>query len=126
MASRGVNWATEEIKCLLGIWNEDMVKNLMDGTSRDRIAYNVISQRLSEHGFDRSPDQCKRKMKHLKSEFKKVSDNNRTSGRGRKTCMFFEELSQIMGSRPAVNPAVGVQQCEPGLKISLSSHNLPD
>ena len=79
----------------------------MDGTSKDRLAYNLISQELKESGFERNADQCRRKIKHLKKEFKKICDNNRTSGRARKTCMFYRDLEEILGDRPAINPRPG-------------------
>ncbi|XP_070551691.1 uncharacterized protein [Ptychodera flava] len=104
VVGRGVNWSTEEVLCLLSIWKDDIVQNLMEGTSKNRLAFTMVSEKMKENGFGRSADQCRRKMKHLKFEYKKVCDNNRTSGKSRKTCPFYDELSDILGDRPAINP----------------------
>ena len=43
-------------------------------------------------------------MKNLKKHYREVKDNNKETGRGRKTCMFFEELDLILGHRLATVP----------------------
>ena len=40
-----------------------------------------------------------------------MKDNGKT-GRGRKTCNFFDELDRVLGHRPATRPQVVVESLE--------------
>ena len=42
----------------------------------------------------------------MKKSYRDVKDHNSETGRGRKTCKFYEELDEILGHRPATTPAV--------------------
>ena len=46
-------------------------------------------------------------MKKLRESFRKAEDNNRTSGRGRISCRYYNELAEILAGRPETEP-IGV------------------
>ncbi|XP_070562171.1 uncharacterized protein [Ptychodera flava] len=94
----------EEIRLLISIWRDENVIRMMDGTSRDRQVYEVVAAKSREKGLERTAEQCHNKIKRLRAQFKSVSDNNRRSGRARKTMPFYDELAELLGDRPAVNP----------------------
>ena len=50
--------------------------------------------------------QCCEKVKKLKGEYKKIKDDLKQTGNNRKTCKFFEELDEVMGTKPAIVPPV--------------------
>ena len=48
----------------------------------------------------------------------KVKDNNNVSGKGRKSCPFYDEIDSILGTRAASQPVIlldsGTEQCDSG------------
>ncbi len=78
----------------------------LDGATRNKTIFVSISKRLQEGGYERDWQQCRDKIKNLKSQYKKVKDHNRITGNGRKTFPFHEQLDGILGHRPAAVPPV--------------------
>ena len=56
------------------------------------------------HQFDFKT--CQQKIRNLKKSYKLVINNNRKTGRGRKTCKYFDKLDSIFGKRPSFRPSV--------------------
>ena len=48
--------------------------------------------------------QCNNRWNTINKAYRAVVDHNRISGNNRKTCVFYEELNELNGSRPNVNP----------------------
>ena len=59
---------------------------------------------MQEKGYGYSGAQCETKFKNLKLNFTKTVDHNIVSGNDKKTCPYFEELSDIFGMTPSVKP----------------------
>ena len=70
----------------------------------NKVIYDEIARKMREQGYNRDTEQCRKKVKNLKKHYREVKDNNKETGRGRKTCKFFEELDLILGHRPATVP----------------------
>nr|XP_055051423.1 zinc finger and SCAN domain-containing protein 20-like [Misgurnus anguillicaudatus] len=115
MAERGVMWSEAEVKLLLSIWGEEGIQNKLCGTKRNQRVFEIISERMRAAGVVRSAVQCRVKLKALKLEYKKVVDNNRRSGRGKKTFKYFYELDRVLGDNPACRPEYTFDSTEPGL-----------
>jgi len=60
---------------------------------------------LAEAGYPVSASQADTKWKNLTRRYREVIDHNNTSGNDKKTYPFYDELSDIYGYRPNVNPA---------------------
>ena len=105
-ASRGNLWPDEEVKALIAIWGERNIQDELDGAVRNKTIFLKIAKKINEIGYDRDWEQCKNKIKNLKKQYRVVKDNNRETGRGRKSCKFYDELDAILGHRPASVPAV--------------------
>eukprot|EP00794_Sanderia_malayensis_P001154 gene1154-521_t len=63
-----------------------------------------MAKHLAVQGYERSYIQVREKINQLKHRYKKVMDNNNRSGSGRKTCLFFKELHDLLSDRPITNP----------------------
>ena len=70
----------------------------------NKVIYDEIARKMREQGYNRDTEQCRNKVKNLKKHYREVKDNNKETGRGRKTCKFFEELDLILGHRLATVP----------------------
>ena len=98
--SRGAAWTDKEIKALISIWGDSKIQEELDG------AETIFVQILAEKGYEHDWQQCRAKIKNLKTQYRKVKDHNGETGRGRITCKFYKELDNILGHRPASVPTI--------------------
>ena len=111
---RGTIWTDREIKALIALWGEGNVQDELDGAVRNKVVNEKIAQKLQEHGYHRDWKQCRDKIKNLKTKYKEIKDNNGETGRGRKSCKFFDEMDRILGHRPTSVPHVLFESSLPG------------
>ena len=104
----GSRWVDEETKTLISLWGEENIQQQLDGAVRNKTIYEEIAKKMSNYGYKRDWTQCRNKIKNLKKEYRTIKDHNRETGKGRKTCRFFDELDAILGHRSASTPAVVV------------------
>ncbi|KAI8493203.1 hypothetical protein Bbelb_292070 [Branchiostoma belcheri] len=71
------------VRCIpvMAGWKRDRLISLY----RNKNVYLDISNKLRKHGFEKTTEQCRSKIKNLKTAYKKAEDNNRRSGRDRVT-----------------------------------------
>ena len=105
MSSRGSAWSNAEVKALIAVWGEGNVQEELDGAVRNKQVFQDISKKLQKLGYNRDWEQCRNKIKNLKKQYRLVKDHNGETGRGRKTCLFYNELDCILGHRPASVPS---------------------
>ena len=72
-----------------------------------------IVEVLNINGCPATWIQAESKWKNLTKRYRDTVDHNNVSGNGRRTCQFFEELSDIYGYRPNVNPVVTMSTITP-------------
>jgi hypothetical protein len=80
---RGPSWSHEEILALIRVWSDQSIQSLL--------------------GDQRTPKQCKDKLKNLKQFYKDVKDGHERSGYSRDNWPYFELIDAVMGDRPATN-----------------------
>ena len=62
---------------------------------------------MGESGFDRTFQQCRDKLKKLKSEYRKLKDKQGKTGEGKiKDWDYFDPMDAILGTKPATKPPV--------------------
>ena len=106
LSTKGVAWSEAELKALIGIWGEADVQAQLDSAVRNKFVFKHIAKEMMKLGCNRDWEQCKTKIKNLKTDYRNVKDNNGKTGRGRKSCKFFNELETILGHRPSSVPIV--------------------
>lgn len=84
----------------------------------DKIAeeFNLQSSNLVVTG-----DQCLRKWKKMETKHKEVEDNNKQTGRAKKTWKFEKEMEQCIGGNASVRPVFTFDTGSPSSSTSLSS-----
>ncbi|XP_065895990.1 myb/SANT-like DNA-binding domain-containing protein 7 [Dysidea avara] len=100
------SWSDKEVLKLIEIWGEQTIQEQLEGCKRNREVFDKISREMAVAGFTRTGPQCREKVKKLKGEYKKIKDGLKQTGNNRKTCKFFEELDEVMGTKPAIAPPV--------------------
>ena len=78
--------------------------------------YARVSELMSARGYERTPKQCRTKLKHLRGEYMKVKKINGRSGHSRLGARIFELLDDILGHRPIANPKHVIDALHPSWK----------
>ena len=111
--SRGQNWSEHEIQALVSLWSEEGLQRELKKSVRNDFAYARISRELVERSYIRTAEQCRAKVKSLKTKYKQIVDRLRRSGTGRESdeesevpsdFPFFEDIDAVMGGRASVTP----------------------
>ena len=98
-----VKWSRNEVLFLLSLYKE-RENFFKDKKSKKKTLWEEISKEMQEKGYGYTGAQCETKFKNLKQNFTKTVDHNNVSGNDKKTCPYFEELSDIFGMTPSVKP----------------------
>ena len=118
MSTRGAAWSEVEIKSLISIWGDKKTQEELEGSIRNKNIYKKIANEMEEQGYSRDWEQCKAKIKNLKTEYKAVKDNNGKTGRGWKTFNFFKQMDEVLGHRPASRSSFVLDSSASNLPLS--------
>ncbi|XP_037551945.1 uncharacterized protein zgc:113263 [Nematolebias whitei] len=121
--SRKMPWSDLETRTLLELWGEDDVQLTLRGCLKNRHVFDYISEKMGNHGFIRTTEQCYTRIKrlkygfvHEKAEFKffremdkifrkelRVDDSAAETSFGVEDDDCASELSQVKGSTASGN-----------------------
>ena len=113
-----------ETKTLICLWAEEDIQRQLASMGRKKNIWEGIAMKLQESGYSRSGDQCKTRMHILQQKYKKVKTLNNTSGQGKNSFPFYEEIDKVLGHKPSINPLSTLSSAAGGL--SSSSDNTLD
>nr|XP_020464989.1 ATP-dependent (S)-NAD(P)H-hydrate dehydratase isoform X1 [Monopterus albus]XP_020464990.1 ATP-dependent (S)-NAD(P)H-hydrate dehydratase isoform X1 [Monopterus albus] len=103
--TRGFLWSDVETRTLLNIWGEQDIQTALDGNFRNSFVYRDVSRRLGAMGFERTPEQCRVRIKSLKRQYLLAKEGNlRNNGQYHKICKFYDIMERILSNRPAIDP----------------------
>ncbi|KAM4561018.1 ATP-dependent (S)-NAD(P)H-hydrate dehydratase [Fundulus diaphanus] len=103
--TRGFLWSDIETRTLLNIWGEQDIQTALDGNFRNSFVYRDVSRRLGAMGFERTPEQCRVRIKSLKRQYLLAKEGNlRNNGQYHKICKFYDIMERILSNRPALDP----------------------
>ena len=71
---------------------------------------------MEEAGYSRNPNQCKEKIRKLKTKCKKLKDGHDVSGNNRDNWPFYDRMDRVLGSRHSVQPPTIIDTSDGGLK----------
>ncbi|XP_029969530.1 uncharacterized protein LOC115404372 [Salarias fasciatus] len=88
-------WTDEETLALINVWGDEDVQTALRGYVHNGRVYSEISERLRDHGFAKTTEQCRWKVKSLRINFRQCYDRKKS---GKKVdYKFYSELEQILG-----------------------------
>lgn len=103
--TRGFLWSDVETRTLLNIWGEQDIQTALEGNFRNSFVYRDVSRRLGAMGFDRTPEQCRVRIKSLKRQFLLAKEGNlRNNGQYHKICKFYDIMERILSCRAGLDP----------------------
>uniref|UniRef100_A0A1A8HN47 ATP-dependent (S)-NAD(P)H-hydrate dehydratase n=1 Tax=Nothobranchius korthausae TaxID=1143690 RepID=A0A1A8HN47_9TELE len=118
--TRGFLWSDVETRTLLNIWGEQDIQAALDGNFRNSFVYRDVSRRLGAMGFDRTPEQCRVRIKSLKRQYLLAKEGNlRNNGQYHKICKFYDTMERILSTRPTLElmeGGMGVEEAGDGLE----------
>ncbi|KAI4902588.1 hypothetical protein NFI96_033947 [Prochilodus magdalenae] len=100
--TRGFHWSDAETRALLNIWGEHDVQTALDGNFRNSHVYRDVAGRLGDMGYDRTPDQCRVRVKSLKRQYFQAKKASKKNSQYHKIFKFYEEMERILSSRSSV------------------------
>ncbi|KAL3056679.1 hypothetical protein OYC64_019207 [Pagothenia borchgrevinki] len=101
MAKKSTPWSVDEVTTFLHLIADDKIQRELDGTTRNLKVFQEVSALLSVRGYARTFQQCRDKLKKLKSEYRAVKEHNGWSGSDRRSWKWFDLMNDIYGSRPS-------------------------
>lgn len=102
--TRGFLWSDVETRTLLNIWGEQDIQAALDGNFRNSFVYRDVSRRLGAMGFERTPEQCRVRIKSLKRQYLLAKEGNlRNNGQYHKICKFYDTMERILSNRPSLD-----------------------
>ncbi|XP_014323909.2 ATP-dependent (S)-NAD(P)H-hydrate dehydratase isoform X1 [Xiphophorus maculatus] len=121
--TRGFLWSDIETRTLLNIWGEQDIQTALDGNFRNSFVYRDVSRRLGAMGFERTPEQCRVRIKSLKRQYLLAKEGNlRNNGQYHKICKFYDIMESILSNRTVLDPqelmdsGVGGEEAGDGLE----------
>lgn len=105
------NWKDSETKELLSIRSEEEIIRQLNGTVRDAVVYEKITQKLKERGVLREKTQVINKLKTLRKKFHQIKQRNAQLGNS--DWPYFDMCHYIWGSGRSANPVVLLSPLEP-------------
>lgn len=132
-AQQGLLSEEADGKPMLQKWEDKHVLLLIDKYTKSKHllkkprvtkkeVFETIAQQFNEEA-DVLVDgnQCMRKWFKLESQFKKIEDNNKQTGRANKSWKFYNRLEQCIGDSPRVHPAYTFDTAIPSTSSTSSS-----
>ncbi|KAL3064973.1 hypothetical protein OYC64_001083 [Pagothenia borchgrevinki] len=119
MAKKSTPWSIDEVTTFLHLIADDKIQRELDGTTRNLNVFQEVSALLSVRGYARTFQQCRDKLKKLKSEYRAVKDHNGRSGSDRRSWKWFDLMNDIYGRRPASVGREGGLDSATALLLSL-------
>ncbi|GAB6031241.1 hypothetical protein CHUAL_014241 [Chamberlinius hualienensis] len=92
-------WTGKETKLLIVEWSEPHIQAGLRDLKRNISIFKDLQARLQGHGYKRTAEQIKLKLKYLKKEYTRVKNHNNVNGPNAIDCDFFEDLDAILGAK---------------------------
>lgn len=71
------SWSDEETLALIEIWADEDVQRALRGSVHNGHVYADISERMQDLGFLKTSEQCRWKIKSLRSNFRQCYDKKK-------------------------------------------------
>lgn len=96
-------WSHESILLLLSTY-EDHLKMFKSGKKTGKAIWNMIAKAMVLKGYNVSGEQCDIKFRNLKKTYKRIVDNNKGTGNGSISWLYFEKFNAIFGKNADIVP----------------------
>jgi hypothetical protein len=112
---RGETWGFSETNLLLDVWADAKIQAEFDDCPKRNIKiFQTIVEKVKavKPSFDRTPFDCRAKIKRLKIKYFQEKRKCKKSGEGKSSFPFMEKFNNVMGSRPIVDRVASLNSME--------------
>lgn len=96
-------WKDKHVRLLISLYSK--FKKLLKGkTTKKEVFSKIAAEFNSTSDLKVTAEQCIRKWSKLETKQKQVEDNNKQTGRERKSWKYHDDMTECMGSSPKINP----------------------
>ena len=93
--------------------------SLFQGVKAHSTLWSAIAKEMSGIiGLNITGEQCNNKFKSMKRAYIATVDHNKKTGSDPKTCPFFDEFNQILGSKASHHPQITMDSLAPTVAIA--------
>ncbi|KAF5294617.1 hypothetical protein FQR65_LT10723 [Abscondita terminalis] len=116
-------WTSGSIKMLLACYQDNL--HLFHSAKKiNKAVWLQVAKEINKKGYNFTGAECDLKFRNLKKTYKRIKDNNNSSGRGTITWPYFDTFDAIFGNDADVNSAFivsSITEGEPKLSSVPSS-----
>ena len=94
----GATGSRDEVLCLLELWSDDRNTGICRQLAAD------LKKNRGDMAIDRTPEQCRSKLKALIQEYHQSKKNNKKYGCGRSKIAFFDVIDGVLQNKPSTSP----------------------
>ena len=97
-------WTSSACKLLISLYEEyqDMFKSPV---IKNKTVWEKISGRMQLKGYKFSYTECDQKYRNMKRTYNSHKDNQKKTGRGKKTCpSWYHEMDELLAHKHSINP----------------------
>lgn len=98
-----LHWPRSAVINLIELWKENEA-NFSSANTRAKTVWQSIASSLNYNNFQPTWEQVENKWKGLRRTYKKIKDNNNSTGRAHQSWEFFDKMDEIFSRRPETNP----------------------
>ncbi|XP_020299374.1 uncharacterized protein LOC109863527 [Pseudomyrmex gracilis] len=97
-------WTDASTRLFIELYKEkkDLLTNRKIKTKK--ILWEIISESMKLEGYIVTPTQLENKLKLLERSYKNMVTHNKQTGRGRITCAYQTELTELLGQKHNIEP----------------------
>ena len=88
------SWTYEETMSLINIMGTESVQKKFDGMVHNHKVWQDVAAQLNTR---HNAEKCHDKWTYLKQRYREIKKNNSSTGRGRQSFMFFDEMNTVLG-----------------------------
>nr|XP_055053744.1 uncharacterized protein LOC129438858 isoform X2 [Misgurnus anguillicaudatus] len=105
-------WSVDEIQTFLSLLTKERIQRELTGATRNERVFKEVAQLLVAHGYQRTHNQCREKLKKLRCHYRTIKDHNSRSASNKKTWKWFDQMDAIYGSRPRSDEREGAMDLD--------------
>ncbi|XP_066585429.1 uncharacterized protein [Prorops nasuta] len=98
------SWTEENTKLFLDLYKTKRKLVLERKLKSYKVLWKIIAADMNTHNYNVTPLQVENKFKTLERAYKNIVNNNRKTGRGRMTCSFEAEMTEIFQNKHNIFP----------------------
>ncbi|XP_011883710.1 PREDICTED: uncharacterized protein LOC105570868 [Vollenhovia emeryi] len=118
-------WNDKAIKLLFTLY-KDHQDDFKNTAVKNDIVWDKIRTQMITDGYNFTKTQIKDKWTNMRKQYMRVKDHNKQTGVERKSYRYYDEMNELYGNKPSVNPVALASNMEKSDDENISSEHSTD